>query len=181
MGRTLGVPRAAWPCRPAGSGPEAAAMQRYEIHAQNRPEQPTSAITSTLSVPEIGPWLARAYGEITGVLADQGRQSAGPPYARYHPLGNGRFDVEAGFPASTAIEPARCGASLRAAGRPGRGHGAHRPLRRHGARLRRPRLVGERPGGLLAGDPWEVYFTDPEQRPDPSRWRTEIVQPYRIR
>jgi effector-binding domain-containing protein len=36
-------------------------------------------------------------------------------------------------------------------------------------------------GGQLAGDPWEVYFSDPEQRPDPSTWRTEIVQPYRIR
>ena len=39
--------------------------------------------------------------------------------------------------------------------------------------------VGDR-GGQLAGDPWEVY-SDPEQRPDPSTWRTEIVQPYRIR
>jgi hypothetical protein len=61
---------------PAGSGPEAAAHAALEIHAQNRPEQPTSVITATLSVPEIGPWLARAYGEITGVLADQGRESA---------------------------------------------------------------------------------------------------------
>jgi effector-binding domain-containing protein len=98
-------------------------------------------------VPEIGPWLGRAYGEITGVLADQGRQSAGPPYARHHVLGNGRFDVEAGFPVSTAIEPA-------GAVRPGvlpagpvavTVHiGPYDAMEPAYARLRRPSLVGER-------------------------------------
>ena len=34
-------------------------------------------------------------------------------------------------------------------------------------------------GGEPAGDPWEVYFSDPASEPDPATWRTEIVQPYR--
>lgn len=34
-------------------------------------------------------------------------------------------------------------------------------------------------GQELAGDPWEVYFSDPSVEPDPATWRTEIVQPYR--
>jgi effector-binding domain-containing protein len=37
--------------------------------------------------------------------------------------------------------------------------------------------VGEH-GGELAGDPWEVYFSDPAREPDPRRWRTEIVMPF---
>ena len=39
-------------------------------------------------------------------------------------------------------------------------------------------LVSEH-GGELAGDAWEVYFSDPSAEPDPATWRTEIVQPYR--
>ena len=31
--------------------------------------------------------------------------------------------------------------------------------------------------GAKAGDPWEVYFSDPST--DPASWRTEIVQPFR--
>ena len=34
-------------------------------------------------------------------------------------------------------------------------------------------------GGELAGDPWEVYFSDPSTEPDPATWRTQIIQPYR--
>jgi effector-binding domain-containing protein len=34
---------------------------------------------------------------------------------------------------------------------------------------------GEEP----AGDPWEVYHSDPAKEPDPERWRTEIVMPVR--
>ncbi len=36
-----------------------------------------------------------------------------------------------------------------------------------------------RSGGEPTGDPWEVYFSDPAQEPDPRRWRTEIVMPFR--
>ena len=35
-------------------------------------------------------------------------------------------------------------------------------------------------GGEPTGDAWEIYLSDPEQQPDSSMWRTEIVQPYRI-
>lgn len=65
----------------------------------------TAVTRAMLSVPEIGPWLGKAYGKIAGVLAEQGRAPAGPPFARYHPLGNGRHNLEAGFPGTTAIEP----------------------------------------------------------------------------
>jgi effector-binding domain-containing protein len=33
-------------------------------------------------------------------------------------------------------------------------------------------------GQELAGDAWEVYLSDPAAEPDPTKWRTEIVQPY---
>jgi hypothetical protein len=73
-------------------------MQTYEIHAQTRPAQPTAVAKATLSASEIGPWLGKVYGEIADVLTDQGQEMAGAPFARYHPLADGRHDVEAGFP-----------------------------------------------------------------------------------
>jgi effector-binding domain-containing protein len=35
-------------------------------------------------------------------------------------------------------------------------------------------------GGEPAGDPWEVYYTDPASESDPATWRTEIIQPYHV-
>jgi effector-binding domain-containing protein len=155
-------------------------MQSYEVEARTRPEQPTAVIRATLSVPEIGPWLGKAYGEIAGVLAGQGNEPAGPPFARYHVLGDGRFDVEAGFPVTTAIEPA---GQVAAAVLPGGSvavtmHvGPYDAMEPGYAAL--TSWVRDR-DGEPTGDAWEVYFSDPEEQPDPSTWRTEIVQPYKV-
>jgi effector-binding domain-containing protein len=37
-----------------------------------------------------------------------------------------------------------------------------------------------RNGGTPASSPWEVYFTDPAEEPDPQKWRTEIVMPFHV-
>ena len=34
--------------------------------------------------------------------------------------------------------------------------------------------------GQPAGEPWKVYYSDPRTQPDPTTWRTEIVQPYHL-
>ena len=156
-------------------------MQTHEIQNRTWSEQPTAVARATLSVPEIGPWLGKTYGEIARVLADQGSAPAGPPFARYHPLGNGRHDVEAGFPVTTAIEPV-------GHVRPGVLPGGPAAMTTHvgpydamePAYAALASWVGDQ-RGEPNGDAWEIYFSDPEQQPDPSTWRTEIVQPYRIR
>ena len=35
-------------------------------------------------------------------------------------------------------------------------------------------------GRAPIGAHWEVYYTDPSVEPDPTRWRTEVVMPYRV-
>ncbi len=40
------------------------------------------------------------------------------------------------------------------------------------------RWLGEL-GWSAIGPHWEVYFTDPNVEPDPSRWRTDVVVPFR--
>jgi effector-binding domain-containing protein len=154
-------------------------MKTYEIQTRAAQAQPTAVMTATVTVAGIGPWLARAYGTLGGVFAAHGAHPAGPPFARYHRLGGDKFAVEAGFPVSTAIGadgevqpsqlPAGPVAVLRYVGPYDQMAAAYEALASW--------LASH--GGEPAGDPWEVYFTDPASEPDPATWRTEIIQPYR--
>lgn len=155
-------------------------MKTYEIHSRAGQAQPTAVMTATLPVAEIGPWLAKAYGTVARLVTAHGAYPAGPPFARYHRLAEDRFAVEAGFPVGTAIDA----------------DGDVRPSQLPGGPVAVIVHIGpyeqmtpayealaswvSSHGGEPAGDPWEVYFTDPASEPDPATWRTEIVQPYRL-
>lgn len=32
--------------------------------------------------------------------------------------------------------------------------------------------------GTPTGAPWEIYYSAPSTQPDPTTWKTEVVQPY---
>ncbi len=154
-------------------------MKQYDIHAEARNVQETAVARATLTVAEIGPWLGKTYAAVARLLADRQAGPAGPPFARYHMLGEDRFEVEAGFPATRPIE----------------GNGATQPSELPGGQVAITIHIGpydqmvpayqalaswvSEHGGELGGDPWEVYFSDPSTEPDPATWRTQIVQPYR--
>ena len=155
-------------------------MTTYEIETRTLDEQDTAVESATLRVDEIAPWLGKAFQETAEYLARKGAGPVGMPFARYHQLRDDRFEVEAGFPASTPVG----------------GEGDVEPSDLPGG----PAAVvvyfgpyeGTEPayealltwvsehGGEPEGDPWEVYFTDPNENPDPATWRTEMVQPYRL-
>lgn len=154
-------------------------MRHYDIHAEARQAQPTMAATTTLPVEEIGPWLAKTYGAVASVLAAHSAGPSGPPFARYHRLADGRFVIEAGFPVSAVTEGA---GDVQPAELPG----GSVAITVHTGPYDQMEQAYEalaswvsRHGGELAGDAWEVYFSDPAQQPDPATWRTQIVQPYR--
>lgn len=154
-------------------------MKEYDIRAEARNVQVTAVARATLTVAEIGPWLGKAYEAVAGLLADRQAGPVGPPFARYHVLSEDRFEVEAGFPASRPIE----------------GEGDVQPSELPGGQVAVTIHTGpydamgpayqalvswvSQHGGELAGDPWEVYLSDPSAEPDPATWRTEILQPYR--
>jgi effector-binding domain-containing protein len=153
-------------------------MQSYEVVGRPRTRQQTAVVDGTLSVAEIGPWLARSYSTIAQLLARQGCAPTGPPFARYHLREDGRFAIEAGFPIDAPVDA----------------DGDMRPSSLPGGSVAETLHVGPyedmTPGynSLLAwvtlhgaepvGDPWEIYLTDPEAEPDPKEWRTLIMQPY---
>ena len=154
-------------------------MRTYDVHAETRKTQLTAVATATLPVAEIGPWLARTYGMLARVIEERGAGPVGPPFARYHMLSEERFAVEAGFPVSAAVN---VGGDVRSSELPGGPvavavHiGPYDEMRPAYQAI--TSWVGGH-GGEPAGDPWEVYFSDPAREPDPATWRTEIVQPYR--
>lgn len=155
-------------------------MKTYEIHAEARDAQPTAVIRATLPADDVGPWLASAYGAVAQVIAHDGTGPDGPPFVRFHKLDDGRFAIEAGFGVRTAIEP---GGDVQPSELPGGlvavtiHTGPYEEMVPAYEAL--ASWVGDQ-GGELAGDPWEIYFSDPATEPDPATWRTEIVQPYRL-
>lgn len=60
----------------------------------------TAVARATLTVAGLPPWLGKAYAAVADLLTAQRAGPAGPPFARFHTLGGGRFEVEAGFPTS---------------------------------------------------------------------------------
>ena len=154
-------------------------MAPYEIEARTLTEQETGVEFANLSATEIGPWLGKAFGEVASYLQRKGAGPAGLPFARYRIQGDGRFEVEAGFPASTPISGEN---DVEPSDLPG-GRAAVTvhvgPYDAVGPAYKALAAWVREHGGEPNGDAWEVYLTDPDANPDPSMWRTEVVQPYR--
>lgn len=154
-------------------------MRTYDIETRTFPAQPAAVVKTTIAVAAIAEWIGGAFHAAATYLTQEGAGPAGPPFARYHCLGDDRFEVEAGFP-STRVVP---------------GNETVTPATLPGGPVAQTLHVGPYDqmtpayDGLLAwirdhgcapaGDAWEVYYSDPVVEPDPATWRTLIVQPYR--
>jgi effector-binding domain-containing protein len=154
-------------------------VDAYEVRSETRNAQPTAVARAALGVDEIGPWLAATYGALAAALREQGAAPAGMPFARYRALGDGRFEVEAGFPVAApvaqddVVTPSTLPDGPIAVTTHMGPYDAMQPA--YAALL----AWIEEQGGRAEGDPWEVYSTDPVEHPDPATWRTDIAQPYR--
>ena len=141
------------------------------------PEVATAAVRDTIPMTELRGFFDRSFDLLPAVLAEQGVDPAGPPYARYFGLPGDTVDVELGYPVTETISP----------------QGDIYP-----AALSAPRIVRavhegsyDRLGdswramwewivarGLDAADEmWEVYLTEPTPDSDPAAMRTELNWP----
>jgi len=80
-------------------------MERHDIHAEVRNAQVTAVAKATLTVADLPPWLGKACAAVAELLTAQRAGPVGPPFDRFHMLGGGRFEAEAGFPATRPIGP----------------------------------------------------------------------------
>jgi effector-binding domain-containing protein len=150
----------------------------YEITHRMLAQQYTAVVRGEMPPTDMPNWLAQAYHAVDDYLRRAQVRPNGPPFARFTFLGD-VVAVEAGFPVPDEIE----GAGEVEPSHLPEGHAAatthlgryedltnayaavHRWLDEHGL--------------VPAGPHWEVYYTDPNAEPDPSRWRTDVVVPYR--
>jgi effector-binding domain-containing protein len=155
-------------------------VSAYDIHAVEASPQPTAAIRATLAVPEIGAWYGPTLGRVAAWLGQHGIPIVGPPYARYHRVGDERFEVEAGFPVGAAVDGDE---EVVASSLPGGRHATTvhiGPYEKLSAAYEALGTWVVDQGGVATGDPWEVYETDPTAQPDPATWRTQVLLPFRL-
>jgi effector-binding domain-containing protein len=155
----------------------------YEFERVDTEPRATAVARAELAVPEIGAWFGPTLGRIAGWLAAREVAIVGPPFARYHRVDGSpeRFEVEAGFPVATEVAG---DGDIAPSSLPGGTHASTvhvGPYERLGEAYEAlERWVAEH-GGEPAGDPWEIYESDPNEQPDPATWRTVVIQPYRER
>jgi effector-binding domain-containing protein len=146
--------------------------------------QPVVSIRATVQVAALGEAMDDRLQALSAYLQQRGVEPAGPPYVRYHTFGETETDLETGIPVT---EPVAGAGHIGGGALPGGPAitvwhlGGHDTLGDAYARLG---------GGVTAagrapcGAAWEVYYwIDPAQYngtadwPDPSTWRTQLVQP----
>jgi predicted transcriptional regulator YdeE len=143
-------------------------------------EQPALVMRTETTVGGIPAFLAAAFGATAAHAETSGLHIVGPPFARYALLSgpDGGFAIEAGFPVSASVDGTE---SVEAATLPG---GAAAVAWHVGPYdTMQPTYAAvhawiEEHGGVPNGPPWEVYHSDPTTQPDPSEWRTEVIQPF---
>lgn len=77
----------------------------HEITVVDLPEQPTAVIRGRASPESISDVLGHTFEAVARAAADQGRQIAGPPFARYRTMDESGWDLEAGFPVDAPVVP----------------------------------------------------------------------------
>ncbi len=152
----------------------------YAVKSLELAEQPTAVVRARVPVEQISTWLPAAYGEVFEYLGARGVAPAGPPFARFT-MEPDAFEVEAGAPVRQPL--------------PAHGHvvpgtlpagpvavtthiGPYDTL---GQALDVLQGWVREHGAEPAGPHWEVYFSNPQEEPDPVRWRTDVLLPYHAR
>lgn len=150
----------------------------YDVEGRELTEQATAMVRARLPQSQLGAWLAGAYQEVIAYLVSAHIAPAGPPYARFS-FHNDLVDVEAGLPVPT---PVLAYGRVTPSWLPG---GPAAVTTHHGPYEDLPAAYDavadwlKEHGHEPAGPHWETYHSDPRTEPDPSRWRTDVIAPYR--
>lgn len=149
----------------------------HEVETREVESQATATITVTTTQEEIGRTLGEVLPEVWGHLERQGVHPAGPPFARYYDFRADRVELEAGLPVAEAVAgEGRVSAGTLPGGEvAATWHIGHYDTLRaaYGALETWMSDQDRRP----VGAPWEVYWTDPGETPDPAEWKTEVIWP----
>ncbi len=177
--RHAAIVRAVGPCiglyrltNPSRSIPMATTVTRRTVEASH-----ALVIRKTVAPAEIAATLAESLPRVFAYAQHAGVAFAGPPFTRYLRTGIGLLTIEAGMPIATAT---RTGDGIEAIELPAGPvavavhRGAYDKLSETHAAIER--WIAAQ-GHTSSGAPWEVYVTDPGQKPNPADWETEVFYP----
>ena len=152
-------------------------LPMYEIEQRQLTEQPTLVVRDKVAAEDVGPWLEAAFSEVARYMNARVIQMAGPPFVRYL-LMQGVFEIEAGFP---TMMPAPVEGRLELSQLPGGSVAMTMHTGPYEALPAAFQVLTEwiaKHGYEQAGPHWEVYFTDPKEEPDQSKWQTQVFMPF---
>lgn len=128
---------------------------------------------------EIATTLAECLPALFGYAVQHGLAVSGPPFARYPEIGMGSLVIEGGVQLA-APAPSTLDDGIEALTIPG-GPAAmaihYGPYEQLIDTYRAVENWIKDEGRSPGGPPWEIYLTDPGERPDPQTWETQIIQP----
>lgn len=149
----------------------------YEIESKELAAQPVASIRVRCKPAEIGPILHQNLQAVYAFLREKGVEPAGPPFTRYHSFSGSDVDIECGFPVAD---------KLTGEGQIGTGElpggevlstlhiGSYEDLpKAHDAIDRWMKAHGKK----SRGPQWESYWSNPDEEPDPSKRKTELIWP----
>jgi effector-binding domain-containing protein len=148
-----------------------------EFSLLERAPQPTAVVRSTIAVTEIPKFLGHAYEAVMRVLASQGITPVSEPFAYYLGAPTTTVDLEAGFPVAV---PCAAGGEVVPSELPGGtfATGMHVGPYETMVETYQHLTTWITAHGLVPGEAmWETYLSDPQQEPDPTKWRTQIFWP----
>jgi AraC family transcriptional regulator len=174
------IVRTAGPCiglYHLSTSPRITAMPSVTVTRKNVPARHALVVARTIAPSQIAATIAECLGPVFAHAQQCGIALAGPPFTRYTRVGIGSLTIEAGFAVAAPAEGTGQIAAIELPAGPtafALHRGAYDKLAETHAAIERwlDEQELER-----AGAPWEVYITDPGERPDPTTWETEIYYP----
>ncbi len=151
----------------------------YEIEVRRLSPQPTLMVRGRAALADVPATIGEHLEAVSRRIEELGEEPAGPPYARYHEVGEEEVELEAGFPVSRALEGA---GPVEPSELPGGEAAATEHWGSYDDLPAAAAALGAwvaRHGRKAAGARWEVYWTDPREVDDLSEVGTEVLMPLR--
>lgn len=151
-------------------------LTETDIEVRELAEQHTAVVRHRIAMSEVASipeWLAQTYEAIERA----GTEPSGMPFVRTLAMDANGMDVEVGWP---VVEPFDEDGDVHASTLPG-GPAAVAtyigPYDEIGPAYEAVQRWCQGHGRVPSGAPWESYFSDPNEEPDSSKWRTDIHFP----
>mgnify|MGYP006291691581 CR=1 FL=1 len=149
----------------------------YEISERQVDETPVLSIRERVPTEGIQRSIGTFLREVWQVIEAAGHHPAGPPFTRYHEIGDGEVLLEAGLPVPAELEGEGRVETEKLPGGEAIATDHYGPYEELPAAAEALAAWAEEHGRTRAGPNWEIYRTDPGDEEDPADWHTEVFMP----